>query len=158
MYTDISTVSSIWRQIWEELNNIIKTTNKILTLNKYLTINTIIRIAYRLDRKLKKKKEKLLKNIDIDNLLEKLLVYAVNFVEYSVLETLLSTCGNLICMSECNFYPQNTIKSIVAILALPWANNFGSMFKSTSHYKYLNTLSLKYSIKLSKYSIFAFSS
>ncbi|XP_050524661.1 serine/threonine-protein kinase ATR isoform X2 [Daktulosphaira vitifoliae] len=145
---DILTISTIWRQIWEELNNIIKTTNKILTPNKYQTINAIIRISHRLDTKLKKNKEKLLKNIEIDNLLEKLIIYAVNFVDYSVLEILISTCGSLICLTECNFYLQNTIKSIVAILTLPWANTYGSMFKNTLHYKYLNILTLKYSVML----------
>ncbi|XP_050431325.1 serine/threonine-protein kinase ATR [Adelges cooleyi] len=140
--------SSIWHQLWEKLSKIIKSTTEKLTLDEYQIINAILRLARCLDTKLSWETYQLFQNINIDKLLEKILVYVVNHVNYHTLETLITSCGSLICLKECISFPPNNVKTLIAVLTLPWASTSNSIVKTLSFYKHLNTMSIKYSVML----------
>lgn len=107
-------------------------------------------LAHYLDMTLIIKYYQLLPDLNTDKLLFKMMSYVLNHVDCFTLETLLSTCGSLVCLNEFSSFSMINAQTLIAILSLPWMSISNSLFKHLPLYKYLNAITNKYSTLLSK--------
>lgn len=142
--------SSIWSQIWCSLNQTIQSPTENLTIEEFQIINTTTCLAHHLNITLVNENYQYLPNNNINKLLKKMLTYVLNHVNYSTIEILLSSCGNLVCLQECSTFLANDAQTLLAILSLPWMNISNGIFKSLPLYNILNIITKKYSTILSK--------
>jgi len=143
-------LSSIWYQLWKNLNQTLQSSTEILTTKEFQIINTTTSLAHHLDMTLKNKNYQFLQNININKLLSKMMDYAVNHDDRITLETLISTCGSLVSLKEFSSLLNNDTKTLIAILSLPWMSTSNSIFNNLALYKHLNVIVSKYSALLSK--------
>lgn len=144
--------SSIWFKIWKNLNEAVQSIEN-LTIEEFCTINTITSLAYHLDSTATNKNYQFLPNIKIDKLLNKMMIFVLNRIDYFTIESLLSTCGNLVCLKESSSYLINDTRTLIAILSLPWMDISNNIFNSLPLYIQLNGIVKKYSTLLSKSSL-----
>lgn len=144
--------SSIWFKIWKNLDEAVQSIEN-LTIEEFRTINTITSLAYHLDSTATNKNYQFLPNIKIDKLLNKMMIFVLNQIDYFTIESLLSTCGNLVCLKESSSYLINDTRTLIAILSLPWMDISNNMFNSLPLYIQLNGIVKKYSTLLSKSSL-----
>lgn len=142
--------SSIWSQIWCILNQIIQSPTENLTIEEFQIINTTTCLAHHLNIILVNENYQFLPSKNINKLLNKMLTYVLNHINYSTIEILLSSCGNLVCLQECSTFLVNDAQSLLAILSLPWISISNGIFKSLPLYNILNIIVKKYSTILSK--------
>lgn len=146
----MTTLSSIWCQFWKNLNQVIQSSTEHITTEEFYVINTIACLANHLDITLMDENYQLLPNINIEKLLNKVMTYSLNHVEYSTLETLILTCGSLVCIKEFSSFSTNDAQTLIALISLPWLGCSNNVFKSLPSYNYLNIIMNKYSDLLSK--------
>lgn len=149
-YVYMTISSSIWSHIWENLNQTIQSPIENLTIEEFQIINTTTCLAHHLDIILINENYKFLPNINIDKLINKMLNYVLNHVNYSTMETFLSSCGNLVCLKECSSFLVNNVHTLLGILSLPWMSISNGVFKILTTYNILNIIMNKYSTILSK--------
>ncbi|VVC41563.1 Hypothetical protein CINCED_3A002699 [Cinara cedri] len=148
-YVYMTISSSIWSRIWEKFNQAVESPNENLTIEEFQIINCTASLAYHLDTNLINENYQFLPNMNIDKLLNKMLTYVLNYVNYSTIETLLSSCGNLVCLQESSTFSVNNAQTLLAILSLPWMGISNGLFKSLPLYNILNIIMKKYSTILS---------
>jgi len=139
-------LSSIWFQLWKIFNKIIESPIKNFTLEKFHIMNTIARLAHHLDITLINENYQLFPDINMNKLLNKIIVFVLNHVDYSAMELLLSTCASLVCIKEFSTLSTNDAQTLIAVLSLPWMGISDSAFKMLPLYKYLNVIVTKYPI------------
>lgn len=122
----------------------------ILTSEEFYTMNNIVSLAHHLDKILTDQVYQILPNINFDKLLNKIMSYVLKNTNCSTLETLLSTCGSIVCLKEFSSYSTNEAKSLIAVLSLPWMDISNGLFKTLPLYKYLNVIMDKHSSLLGK--------
>jgi len=138
-------LSSIWFQLWKNFNKIIESPIENCTVEEFHIINTIARLAHHLDITLINENYQLFPDINMSKLLNKIMVFVLNHVDFSAMELLLSTCGSLVCIKEFSTLSPNDAQTLIAVLSLPWMEISDGAFKMLPLYKYLNVIVTKYS-------------
>lgn len=147
---NMTTLSSIWCQFWKNLNQALELSSEYTNTEEFHVINTTACLAYHLDIALMDENYQLLPNINIEKLLSKVMAYSLNHVDYSTLETLLSTCGSLACLKEFSSFSTNDAQTLIALISLPWLDYSNNAFNNLPSFKFLNIMMNKYSILFSK--------
>lgn len=142
--------SSIWFQLWKNFNEIIQSPIDNFTMEEFRIINNISRLGHHLDIILINENYQLFPDINVNKLLNKLMVFIINHIDYYTMEILLSTCGSLICIKEFSTLSTNDAQTLVAVLSLPWIEYSDGIFKILPLYKYLNIIMTKRSTLFSK--------
>jgi len=146
----MTTLSSIWCQFWKNLKQAVQSSTEHVTTEEFYVINTTACLANHLDITLMDENYQLLPNINIEKLLNKVMTYSLNHVDYSTLETLLLTCGSLACLKEFSSFSTNDSQTLIALISLPWLGCSNNVFKNLPSYNYLHIIMNKYSDLLSK--------
>lgn len=139
------TSSSIWFQIWKKFNQTIESPTESLTTEEFHIINTTTSLAHHLDLALINENYQPLLNINVDKLLNKMMSYVLNNVNYRTAELFLSTCGSLVCIKEFSSFSTNDAQTLIAILSLPWMDVSNNIFKLLPLNKFINVIMNKYS-------------
>lgn len=142
--------SSIWFQFWKSLNQIVESPSENLTMEEFCTINTTVCLARHLDMTLVIKYHQLLPDLNTNKLLYKMMTYVLNHFSYFTLETLLSTCGSLVSLTEFSSFSTIDAQTLIAVLSLPWMNISNSLFRHLPLFEYLNAFTTRCSTLLSK--------